>query len=105
MERFLSNVQLDFKLTDWLTIVSRTGIDYYQSRTSQFFKPGTVGSTFGQGYFTEGIRTSRVFNTDIIARSSFDINSDLNMSLILGANLNDREYLIMEGNIKFYSPH
>ena len=100
VERFLSNIQLDFTLTDWLTIVSRTGIDYYQSRTSQFFKPGTVGSTFGQGYFTDGIRTNRVFNTDIIARSFFDINPDLNMSLILGANLNDRKYLSMGGNIR-----
>ena len=100
VERFISNIQLDLKLTDWLTVISRTGIDYYQSRTSQFFKPGTVGSTFGQGYFTDGINNNRVFNTDLIARSNFDISNDYNLSLTLGVNLNDRKYLSLGGNIR-----
>ena len=88
------------KLANWLTIISRTGIDYYQSRTSQFFRPGTVGSTFGQGYFTDGINNNRVFNTDLIARSDLEISKDFNLSLILGANLNDRKYLSLGGNIR-----
>ena len=100
VERFISNIQFDLKLANWLTIISRTGIDYYQSRTSQFFKPGTVGSTFGQGYFTDGINNNRVFNTDLIARSDLEISKDFNLSLILGANLNDRKYLSLGGNIR-----
>ena len=100
VERFISNIQFDLKITEWLSIISRTGMDYYQSRTSQFFKPGTVGSTFGQGYFTDGIANNRVFNTDLIARSNFDISDEYNISLTLGANLNDRKYLSMGGNIR-----
>ena len=100
VDRFLSNVQLDFMITDWLSIISRTGIDFYQSRTSTFYKPGTVGSTFGQGYFTDGINSNRVFNTDIIARSNFDFLENYNASVTLGANLNDRKYVSMGGDIR-----
>ena len=100
VERFLSNVQLDLRITEWLSIISRTGIDYYQSRTSQYFKPGTVGSTFGQGYFTDGITNNRVFNTDLIARSNFDVGDEINLSITLGANLNDRKYVRIGGNIR-----
>ena len=79
----ISNIQFDLKLANWLTIISRTGI---MSRTSQL--PGTVGSTFGQGYFTDGINNNRVFNTDLIARSDLEISKDFNLSLILGAEEN-----------------
>lgn len=100
VERFISNLQLDIKITDWLSIISRTGIDYYQSRTNQYFKPSTVGSTFGQGYFTDGIVNNRVLNTDLIARSNFGIGEDIDISLTIGANLNDRKYLSLGGNMR-----
>ena len=100
VERFLTNIQFDLNITDWLNIISRTGIDYYQSRTVQYYKPGTVGSTFGQGYFTDGIANNRVFNTDIIARSNFEIGDDIDLSVTLGANLNDRKYLRLGGDIR-----
>jgi TonB-linked SusC/RagA family outer membrane protein len=99
MNRFISSFQVDVKPTQWLTLISRTGLDFYNEKIVEFFKPGTVGNTFQRGTFEEDIALNGILNTDLMAKASGQLTSKIGGSLLTGFNINDRSFSRIGGSI------
>lgn len=90
IDRFINSFELVADATDWLSIIGRAGIDHYSEKRSEFFTPGSAAGAFNAGYIEEELATNTIFNTDLILKSDFEINEDLNLNVLLGANYNSR---------------
>ncbi len=108
LERLIASTELDYKVTDWLTLTNRVGVDTYNEYRRQVYAKGTLGQMDGK--FTTWNLHSRLFNNDLMAKANFDIGSDLNVNIIAGHNIYEKEWrrttvqgtdLVMDGLYRF----
>lgn len=116
LERMIGSMNVDYKVTNWLTLSNRAGTDFYTEYRRQLYKKGTLGQMNGK--FTTWDLYNRIFNNDVMATMNFDLSSDLNVRVIAGHNLYQTEWrrttvtgsdLVMDdlytfGNAKSNSP-
>ncbi|MBA2561815.1 MAG: SusC/RagA family TonB-linked outer membrane protein, partial [Chitinophagaceae bacterium] len=74
----------------WLTIVERAGIDNYTDKQLENFP--SISSTFPGGQLSLQTISETQFNNDLFARGSFDLTSNLNLSVLAGFNFNHRDF-------------
>jgi TonB-linked SusC/RagA family outer membrane protein len=91
VNRTLGKLQLEYEPLAWLNLTARGGWDHYDDVRSDFYHHYSSGSNSQGRYVTENI-TSTQLNFDLIARMTFDLTDDIQMPVLLGANINDRTF-------------
>ncbi len=91
VNRIIANTELKLKPTAWFNLTTRIGIDSYTDRRDGFFPVNEVQGA-GKGAFQEQVTQERQLNLDVIGRASHQLSQDVSGTLILGFNINDRQY-------------
>lgn len=86
--RIFGNLQLDYKLTDWLSILGRVTLDSYNQFMDERIAVGSQGTP---GYTRYDLSFSER-NYDLIANFDKNITNDLNLKALIGTNLRRSSY-------------
>ncbi|GGB82086.1 SusC/RagA family TonB-linked outer membrane protein [Dyadobacter sediminis] len=84
-DRFFGNVNLNYKITDWLTATVRTGNDYYNDKRKFKVAYGTNGTPFGS--YTEDSYIVNENNTDFNFNFHKNVSADFELDWLVGGNL------------------
>ena len=68
-DRIFGNTSLDYKLTDWLTLVGRASIDSYSSYQNERRSVGSLDPS----YFSKSLRSVSEMNLDLMLRFDKEI--------------------------------
>lgn len=104
-DRMLTMVKLEYKITDWLKVHLRNGIDhrstFYESANAYGIRDTNFGTlNFNSGYNANTEIASET-NTDILFTASKTFN-DLNVSLSAGGNERNTNYSNVGGNTNVF---
>ncbi|MEP7376776.1 MAG: SusC/RagA family TonB-linked outer membrane protein [Chitinophagaceae bacterium] len=81
--RYFGNVNLNYKITDWLNILGRISLDSYDELQEERQAEGSV-TTSSYSRFNRAYRET---NYDLLANLDKDISTDINFKALLGINL------------------
>jgi TonB-linked SusC/RagA family outer membrane protein len=98
VNRITATPQLTIKPTNWLQVITRANTDIGDDRRTYFFPLGSAGDR-SVGVFQEDVIGTRNLSFDAIAKASFELNSQINLTTTAGWSLNDRKYNRTSGNI------
>ena len=90
IDRVIGTAQLSYRPFTWMEILGRAGTDFYREWRRYTIAKGSVGNEEGQ--FSDEQFWSRQFNSDIMVNIEKEINDDLGLKVILGHNVNQRDY-------------
>ncbi len=96
VNRFISNVQFDYKPFEWLSILYRAGYDFSNDDRTQIWAPSSAGgsaiSASGAlgGRMFEETYTDRIFNSDLIVTATKKFGEKFTGSIMVGQNLFSR---------------
>jgi len=92
-DRVIGNVQANWKLTDWVSIMGRASVDYYSTIQEERLAVGSTARRWGisrldvgSGY-TRYNYNFRENNYDIMANFNHNITKDINLAGVLGYNI------------------
>ena len=92
-ERVYGNLSLTYKLTNWLSLVGRYGVDYYNEFRKSIFYEGSQESYPGNGgNFNQSNRDNKEVNADIFLNFQKDFGASLQLSGNIGANFRRVDY-------------
>ena len=92
-ERVYGNVSLSYQLTDWLSLMGRYGIDYYNEFRKSVTYEGSNESLPGNGgFFDQNNRDNKEANADIFLNFQKDFGSKWQLSGNIGANYRRVDY-------------
>lgn len=96
VDRFISYSEVTVNILSWLTISERIGIDTYTDSRKGRKNIGTRGVT--SGMYDQKINRTQI-NSDFTISAQQDLNQDLSVELLLGNNINTRnyDYTLQEG--------
>ena len=97
VKRYIAGAELNYKVTDWLSLLGRVGIDHYTDSRQSIYPINSVAAN-GSGSATEDFISSHQTNIDFIATSNQDLTEDFNLDLLLGVNINERTFDSRGGN-------
>ncbi len=80
------NYSLDYKLTSWLNVMGRGGIDWYRLSKKRVTYDGSIEDSYGGGAFNESKTYGREFNADLIFTYDKSLTKDLRINGSVGAN-------------------
>jgi len=92
-DRVIGNVQANWKLTDWVSIMGRASVDYYSTIQEERLAVGSTSRRWGISRLDAGSGYSRYNynfrenNYDIMANFNHNITKDINIAGILGYNV------------------
>ncbi|MCF0059112.1 SusC/RagA family TonB-linked outer membrane protein [Dyadobacter sp. CY356] len=93
-DRFFGNVNLNYKITDWLTATVRTGNDFYTDKRKFKVAYGTNGTPFGS--YTEDGYVVNENNTDFNFNLHKKLGADFEVDWLVGgslrSNFNEQNY-------------
>lgn len=101
VNRIQGQVGTSYDALDWLNIQARLGTDYYTERTFVYFPVLSSGAATGSQ--AEGNLTGFQINGDLIARAERDLTDDIGASLLLGFNMNHREFDNVGGDLSTFT--
>ena len=84
VDRFNGNVSLNYQFNDWLTGTYRLGLDTYTELNTYGQNRGGVDGDITGIYRSSAVRNT-IWNHDLILSADRNINDDLNLKVILGA--------------------
>jgi len=89
--RFFSNVNFNYQLTDWLKLTYRLGLDTYSEKQQNQTNKGSVGYPndaliFGSGLLRTVNSTNRIMDHSMIASIHKKISNDIDVNAIAGFN-------------------
>lgn len=96
VDRFITNINLEYKATKWLDFTGRLGNDYSTDARYERYRKFEVsdgGQNDGQKYaglYSEDIYRTNEINSDIMARAHHTFKHDIDFSVILGNNIYQR---------------
>jgi TonB-linked SusC/RagA family outer membrane protein len=96
VNRLIGNVQLDYFANKWLNFTYRAGIDWWGRKVKDILAVGS--SAQASGWCHESMENNKDFNSDLLMTIDKDIVKDLNLKVILGHNLQQHYYNILNGN-------
>ncbi len=85
IRRFFGNITMTYNITDWLTANYRIGVDTYNQ--IQDFQVNSRGVNIPLGQYTTSNRLNTITDQVLTLSANRDINSDLNLDVLLGINL------------------
>ena len=100
VDRFITNFEFVTSPSDWLTLIARAGVDHYSEDKSEFITPGSAAGDFTLGFIDQSIATNTIFNTDFIAKTTFNLDDVIDGNFLLGFNYNAKTRRVngVEGN-------
>ncbi len=81
--RVFGNLQLNYQLTSWLSVMGRVAIDHYDEQQDQRYDKGSVGVS----YYSRYNKSFNETNLDLMFNVNKDISKDLNFKALLGGNI------------------
>ncbi|MES2108221.1 MAG: SusC/RagA family TonB-linked outer membrane protein [Bacteroidota bacterium] len=81
--RYLGNVNANYKATDWLTFTGRVSLDSYSDFDQERYDVGSIGVPYYSRYNKDFSET----NFDLYGTVDKNISSDLNFKALLGTNI------------------
>jgi len=90
-DRYLGNVNLNYKATPWLNILGRISLDSYNEIQEEHQAIGTTPSG-NPPYYKRYNRSLSEFNYDLLLNFDKRINSDWDFKGLLGSNIRSRTY-------------
>lgn len=97
VDRFIMSNQLDMTPMKDLNVILRGGIDNYTDKRAYFWPLNSAGDV--NGNFTENVISERELNFDAIAKTSYQLNTDIALTAVGGWNINDRKRTVNTGQI------
>jgi TonB-linked SusC/RagA family outer membrane protein len=93
-DRVVGNIALTYELMPWLSVMGRSGTDYYQDFRKRTFAAGTFGQAGvdANGAFGEGNVFRQETNTDFLFTATPAPVGDFRVSANLGGNRQDGDY-------------
>ena len=88
VDRIIGSLEFGVDPFSFLNITWRVGIDHYDDVRGDFFPVISSGNP-GGSYALNNIRRTQ-FNSDLIARTSFKFNDDINGNVLVGIGANQR---------------
>ena len=85
VRRFFGNVALGYKLTDWLDVSYRMGVDTYTQE--QNFEINRAGRQIPDGLFVTTEDLNFITDQLLTFNVDYDLTADLNLHALLGVNL------------------
>ena len=101
VNRIQGQVGTSYDALDWLNLQARLGTDYFTERTFVYFP--VLSSAAATGSQFEGNLTAFQLNGDLIARAERDLTDDIGASLLLGFNVNHREFDNVGGDLSTFT--
>jgi TonB-linked SusC/RagA family outer membrane protein len=101
VDRFITNFEFMTSPNSWLTFIARAGVDHYSETKSEFMTPGSASGAFTAGFIDQSTASNTIFNTDFIAKTTFNIQDIItDGSFLVGFNYNSRSRNVngVEGN-------
>ena len=83
-DRFIGNVDMDYQISDVLSISGRVGTDWYEHRRKNVFPKFSHDYKFGA--FIDQTIFRQETNFDVVLTAQGDINDDFNVSVRGGVN-------------------
>ncbi|HNP18102.1 MAG TPA: SusC/RagA family TonB-linked outer membrane protein [Fulvivirga sp.] len=83
--RMIGNIRLNYQFTDELSLMARTGIDFFTEL--QNIKRAKNSNDFPNGFYRELDRTYYEYNTDFLLTYDKDINETFGLAVSVGGNL------------------
>jgi TonB-linked SusC/RagA family outer membrane protein len=90
LNRFFGNVALSYDINDWLTANYRIGVDTYSQVTD--YKINSRGINIPLGRYQTNNRLNTITNSDFTLSANRNINSDLNLDIMIGFNAKRETY-------------
>jgi TonB-linked SusC/RagA family outer membrane protein len=81
--RYLGNINLNYKVNSWLNIMGRTSLDTYSELDQERYDVGSIGVP----YYSRYNHTYSETNYDLLATVNKDLNKDFNFKALLGGNI------------------
>ena len=91
VQRLFGKVEFGYDPTSWLSFIWRNGFDTYTDSRDDFFDPLSAGSNNGGRYAKEKFVRNQ-FNTDLIARGTWQLDDNFDLTALVGTNYNIRTY-------------
>lgn len=86
-DRVIGNVSTTLKITDWLKLMGRVGLDSYSEEREEIWPVGARGTDFAKGQFTRRFLNNQEINADAILTADKAISSSLSVSASLGTSI------------------
>jgi len=91
VNRFIMSAEIGIKPVNWFEFIARGGADTYEDQRKTYFPLHSAGANSG-GRYEEFIFGETQLNFDAIGRFSFNLSPNISSSMILGWNINQRNY-------------
>jgi TonB-linked SusC/RagA family outer membrane protein len=90
VDRFVVSNESTLDILPWLKLVNRVGLDTYTDLQSEHVNVGTLSVPRGRMY--DALIKNTQINNDLILSANYKINDDMNISGLIGNNINQRQF-------------
>lgn len=101
VNRFIASAELGLKPVEWFDLTGRVGLDTYTDQKLNAFPVNDISGA-GDGQFQEQLTKETELNGDLFGRVTKNFGRNFNLSYVLGANINDRQYYNIGATITGY---
>jgi len=85
VDRMIGSFELNYLISDWITITYRLGTDFYNQRYKDYFAINS--RAYPAGRVTVSQYLSRDVNSDLLINFNKKLTNDINLNLTLGQNM------------------
>jgi TonB-linked SusC/RagA family outer membrane protein len=104
-DRYVANFNIGYDIKDWLNVTWRAGVNGYNQRSTDWFRPGSRGAG-GSGQITNFDVSFQELQSDLLITFNKDLGQELNLRAILGHGFNQRvteaQAYLGTGYVDFY---
>ena len=86
-DRIIGLVSATVKFTPWLSLMGRTGIDYFQQRQDRQWPIGSFGIDNSSGRVTNDVNNVKDINADVLLTANKVLSSHFTMNASLGSSI------------------
>jgi TonB-linked SusC/RagA family outer membrane protein len=97
VNRFMGNVNLNYDIADWISVMYKAGIDWYHRQYKDVLGYNSNGAS--QGHVYESGNFQRIFNADLLLKINRDLTQDISMNLTLGNNMYEEHFKYLDGEV------
>ncbi len=93
-DRGFGNVSLNYKFTDYLSIMARVGSDFYTEYRKHVVADKSIESSYGGSFWQRQLYSNET-NADLMLIFGKDLTNDLSLNATIGANYRNDKYQTM----------
>lgn len=92
INRVLGNIGATYEVKDWLNFSYKIGVDNYTDIRKRYRPTSDVNTTARVGDMLDWRATVNQIESNFYITGDFDVNKDLDVSYLVGGNINERSY-------------